>query len=200
MSHFYSHQQPVIPRKQSDKHGALTGGVLSILFYRNLANILNFLLFYHVHSLGGTQKFTVNLVGEKSLAWIPVRHTHVGSSALPLTQAMSSNILSSLGWFPQVPPHYAIHPPPSNNAYPAGYCEDENYVNSECNRFWNWLLLYNGSDYNYHIIRPGKRRVWDEYFNHYIYNRFSAFLNHHESDAIIKYRHSLHIWGCNYFL
>lgn len=88
----------------------LSKGVLNILFCRDLANILNFLVFYYVQLLESKQKFTVNRVGEKSLAWIPVRHTHVGSWALPLTQAMSLNILSSLGWFPQVLPPYAMTP------------------------------------------------------------------------------------------
>lgn len=50
------------------------------------------------------------------------------------------------------------HNPPCNNAYPAGYCENENYEIQNITVSGNWLLLYNGSDYNYHITRPGKSR------------------------------------------
>lgn len=39
----------------------------------------------------------------------------------------------------------------------------------------DWLLLYNGSDCDYHITRPGKSKFGDEYFNDNIYNNLNDF-------------------------
>lgn len=175
MSHFYSHQQPVIPRKQSDKHGALKGGGPQYFILQELGQHSEFSFILPCALIGGYTEIHCQSCRGKEPG-MNSSQTHscwIISSATYSGYELKYLVLSGLISSSSTPLCHT--PPPSNNAYPAEYCEDENYVNSECNRFWNWLLLYNGSDYNYHIIRPGKRRVWDEYFNHYIYNRFSAF-------------------------